>query len=584
MPLLKRSKSQKHRSGVEDESVAEHLPALQNEIVENKRKSRFERPQSIFRRSKSASGDTSLSDDLPSVNKTTDPAGGLETLTEADEKYEGGEACQSSAPMPTSLPTPTQLPLPPKSATFYRSHSPLHGSDTESIGIMLGSPRQPPIYSARTQSEEVLVKRETQRRPQPNRAVTTAATGPPPSSLGQMLTPPQTPEARKKKQSWKALGGLFQRVQSKPKVSTPPSDGSTSQRSGMPAPSPSYTQNPSSTPRTPIFSRNMARIEARREAERSSSSVATNHRFHASPHPPRNQSLQPKQHDQSLPGTASPVHAAVSRTPKLDLEIPNAEMERYSVMFEKLLDPRQSILERRQSKARMQEPNFDKSLPKRPQASVDGMPQRSITSPHLRNNFPLKIKVAENQDTEVEEPATAVYQPHSLQRSMTSPPNTMSPVMKKSSRPKPPTLSSTESDRSPNTPLSDENSLPPTPMTVTTVTDDDSFALTSHEPLPSAKSRQKAEEAGRRYDMGTISTGTTYEKSPARDPYERVKSPEDLDRQVVQVSVARQVSVGRARRQVEQATNSAKQPLRPRVVELGKHRKSTMVLIESGDE
>ncbi|KAI6796530.1 hypothetical protein KC332_g16401 [Hortaea werneckii] len=581
MPLLKRSKSQKHRSGVEDESVAEHLPALQNESADNKRKSRFERPQSIFRRSKSASGDTSLADDLSSVNKTPDTTGGLETLTEADEKYEGGEACQSSAPMPTSLPTPTQLPLPPKSATFYRSHSPLHGSDTESIGIMLGSPRQPPIYSARTQSEEVLAKRETQRRPQPNRAVTTAATGPPPSSLGQMLTPPQTPEARKKKQSWKALGGLFQRVQSKPKVSTPPSDGSTSQRSGMPAPSPSYTQHPSSMPRTPIVSRNMARIEARREAERSSS-VATNHRFHASPHPPRNQSLQPKQHEQSSPVTASPVHAAVPRTPKLDLEIPNAEMERYSVMFEKLLEPRQSILERRQSKARMQEPNVDKTLPKRPQASVDGMPQRSITSPHLRNNFPLKIKVAGNQETEVEEPPTAVYQPHSLQRSMTSPPSTMSPVMKKSSRPKPPTLSSTESDRSPKTPLSDENSLPPTPMTVTTVTDDDSFALTSHEPLPSAKSRQKAEKGARRYDMGA--SRIAHEKSPTRDPYERVKSPEDLDRQVVQVSVARQVSVGRARRQVEQATNSAKQPLRPRVVELGKHRKSTMVLIESGDE
>ena len=193
-------------------------------------------------------------------------------------------------------------------------------------------------------------------------------------------------------------------------------------------------------------------------------------KLNVTPHLLKQKSLQPKQHDQSLPGTASPVHAAVSRTPKLDLEIPNAEMELYSVMFEKLLDPRQSILERRQSKARMQEPNFDKSLPKRPQASVDGMPQRSITSPHLRNNFPLKIKVAENQDTEVEEPATAVYQQHSLQRSMTSPPNTMSPVMKKSSRPKPPTLSSTESDRSPKTPLSDENSLPPTPTTVTTVT------------------------------------------------------------------------------------------------------------------
>ncbi|KAI7161089.1 hypothetical protein KC343_g13849 [Hortaea werneckii] len=583
MPLLKHSKSQKHRSGIEDESVAEHPPALQNESTENKRISRFDRPQSIFRRSKSAPEDATPAEDSSLLNNTTDTAGGLETLAEADENYEGGEAFQSPAAMQTSLPTPTQLPLPPKSATFYRSHSPLHGSDTESIGIMLGSPRRPPLYSGRTQSEEVLAKREMKRRPHPNRATTTAATVQPPSSFDHMLTPPQTPEARKKKQSWKALGGLFQRGQSKPKISTPPSDGSTTQRNGMPAPSPASLQNSSSTPRTPFLSRNMARIEARHEAERSSSSVATSHRFHASRHPPRKQSLQPKTHDQISTGTSSNVPGAVPRPPKLDLEIPNAEMERYSVMFEKLLEPRQSILERRQSKARMLEPNVDKSLPKRPQASGDSVvPQRSVTSPHLRRNFPLKIKVADDQDTEVEEPPTAVHQPRSLQRSMTSPPNTMSPMMKKSSRPKPPTLSSTESDRSPNTPLSDENSLPPTPMTVTTVTDDESFALTSHEPLPSAKSRQKAEEAGRRYEIGI--TRTAHEKSPARDPYERVKSPEDLDRQVVQVSVARQVSVGRARRQVEQATNSAKQPLRPRVVELGKHRKSTMVLIESGDE
>ncbi|GAB1738551.1 hypothetical protein NU219Hw_g3356t1 [Hortaea werneckii] len=583
MPLLKRSKSQKHKSGVEDESVAEHPPLPQNESADSKRKSRFERPQSIFRRSRSASEDPNLADEPRPVNKTTDTAGGLETLTEADEKYEGGEACQSSARMQTSLPTPTHLPLPPKSATFHRSHSPLHGSDTESIGIMLGSPRQPPLYSARTQSEEVLAKREMQRRPQPNRAATTAATGPPPPLLDQTLTPPQTPEARKKKQSWKALGGLFQRVQSKPKVSTAPSDGSIAQRSGIPAPSPGYSENQGSTPRTPLVSRNMARIEARREAEQSSS-VATNDKFHASSHPPRKQSLQPKQQDKHSTGTTSNVPGAVPRTPKLDLEIPNAEMERYSVMFEKLLEPRQSILERRQSKARMQEPNFEKSLPQRPQAHEDGVPQRSITSPHLRSNFPLKIKVRGSEDTEVEGPPTAVHQPHSLQRSMTLPSNTMSPVVKESSRPKPPTLSSTESDRSPKTPLSDENSLPPTPTTVTTVTDDDSFALTSHEPLPPTKSRERAEEIGRRHEMGTTRTGTVHERSPARDPYERVKSPEDLDRQVVQVSVARQVSVSRARRQVEQATNSAKQPLRPRVVELGKHRKSTMVLIESGDE
>lgn len=71
-----------------------------------------------------------------------------------------------------------------------------------------------------------------------------------------------------------------------------------------------------------------------------------------------------------------------------------------------------------------------------------------------------------------------------------------------------------------------------------------------------------------------------------REPYPRVKSPEDLEKQIVQVSVARQVSVTKARRQVQLAVAS-KQPLRPRVVELGgkdRARKSTLVVVEGGDD
>jgi hypothetical protein len=52
---------------------------------------------------------------------------------------------------------------------------------------------------------------------------------------------------------------------------------------------------------------------------------------------------------------------------------------------------------------------------------------------------------------------------------------------------------------------------------------------------------------------------------------------ERFNRQIVQVSVARQVSVSKARRRVADAVE-VKQPLRPRVVELGKNRKSTLVI------
>lgn len=73
------------------------------------------------------------------------------------------------------------------------------------------------------------------------------------------------------------------------------------------------------------------------------------------------------------------------------------------------------------------------------------------------------------------------------------------------------------------------------------------------------------------------------EDAPVDSRYMRVKSPEDLERQIVQVSVARQVSVSKARRQVRN-TVDVKQPLRPRVVELGKNRKSTVGLILESDD
>ena len=72
-------------------------------------------------------------------------------------------------------------------------------------------------------------------------------------------------------------------------------------------------------------------------------------------------------------------------------------------------------------------------------------------------------------------------------------------------------------------------------------------------------------------------------RSSDRPPLPRQMSgTERFNRQIVQVSVARQVSVSKARRRVADAVE-VKQPLRPRVVELGKNRKSTLVLIEGGD-
>ncbi|TKA28474.1 hypothetical protein B0A50_03941 [Salinomyces thailandicus] len=291
----------------------------------------------------------------------------------------------------------------------------------------------------------------------------------------------------------------------------------------------------------------------------------------------------------------------IPRTPRLDLDIPNAQLERYSVMFEKLLEPRQSILERRQSKAKrtrpvrkdgLNMPNIDKSLPEKPPASYPDTPQRSATSPHPQRAPSLQIRVAKQQRTPAAEPvnATALPLQRPIKRSNTAPPAAASPIAPNFSRPKAQTFSTTVSDHSPISPLSAEDSLPPTPTTVTTVTDTDSIVQ------PFSRLEQSTPTTSRQYPnnekaspipaIPTLSSPAS-QAGPShhvRPPYPSVTSPEDLERQIIQVSVARQVSVSNARRQVEEATATSKQPMRPRVVELGRYRKSTVVLIESADE
>jgi len=108
-----------------------------------------------------------------------------------------------------------------------------------------------------------------------------------------------------------------------------------------------------------------------------------------------------------------------------------------------------------------------------------------------------------------------------------------------------------------------ENSLPPTPT-------DEEDMIDLLPPLPPKHA-------------GAASAVAVPKAPPKATLYPRVKSPEDLEKHVVQVSVARQVSVTKARKQVRQAVD-VKQPLRPRVVELSKNRKSTIVMIEGSED
>ncbi|KAK5128385.1 hypothetical protein LTR85_003053 [Meristemomyces frigidus] len=621
--MFKRSKSQKVRSGKEVERKEEPVPQgpgpapAQNDALKDRRRSRFERRTSIFARSKSLERPRT-------ANRTNDRGENLQTLGETIEIREGGDTFH--------FPTPSPRLPPPKSATFQAAPSPLAAGERTPIGVAIGSPAQvAPSWGRSFTSASPATKME--RQPPPVRAHTThtALAGPAEGSF-------KAPELRKKKSSWKTLGGLFHRHSPKTEIQEPfykvrvePESTAAQARPliDTPSPSPVPVQSPRSISshhsRTPSATRGMARFEARAEADRASLMpnieskmlrTPANQRVSIMPMPKPLGSIRDSEDmfttrhddrkDSPMSNSGVTVPGAVPRTPRLDLDFPSAEMERYSVMFEKLLEPRQSILERRQSKLKRLKSNANKEQPGTPalpslskkkqqpteralpslpqikkQPSRSNVPQRSVTSPHLTKVPSLNILVAKKDGTLVEEPMTAIHRPRPIQRSKTAPPGAVSPVAPNFSRPKPPAFASSDSEVSPSSPLYGENSLPPTPTTVTTVTDCDSMVPISRNPMPLKPRPIDGIEPS--WDMLTSKATGWSTDGDIREPYPRVRSPEELERHMVQVSVARQVSVSRARRHVQKAVDS-KQPLKPRVVDMSKNRKSTFVVIESGDD
>lgn len=590
--------------------------------TKDKRQSRMDKRQSIFGRSRSASADARRSIERPRTAPGQEDRQ-LHTINETIDICEGGDMF--------SFPTPSPRLPPPRSATFQRHPSPLVAGNSPSlaspaIGVAIGSPSQGHQSRGRSFTSEA-VPRSTPKRPEPARAHTTI-----PERLE--ISPGQ-PELRRKKSGWKTLGNLFQRRPSKSAVHEPfykvqpPSEASPLPSTQLllesPTQSPHFAQTPgisnsisSHHSRTPSMHRGVARLEARGVMDRSSFMPSLDGNMPPAPParqpPEREAPLPPKFKsrvrdsqamfdqvrrkdlplaDSSLlmPG-ASPL---ICRTPRLEMDIPSGEFERYSVMFEKLLEPRQSILERRQSKAKKSlganagEVSSQRQAP-RAELFRNGVPQRSATSPHLKKVPSLRIKVATQEGQDSSGPVTAIHRPRPIQRSKTAPPNAVSPVARNFSRPAAVRAAArvlVTSDSDTGSTLFGENSLPPTPTTTTTDADD--VAVLAHDSLfpPPAHLRQRPEdEPG--WEMLTsksLATVPSPRHSETGKPlYPRLKTPEDLERQIVQVSVARQVSVSRARRRVERAAES-KQPLKPKVVELsGKNRKSTVVLIEGGDD
>ena len=593
MGLLKRTKSQRVKAPSENNHIEEPPVQLPTDprldAAQSKRKSRLERGQSLFRYQNPATEWKPDSERPPPATDPTVKAGGLHTLRETVENQEGGDIF--NFPTPSLRPSPRPSPRLPSSATFQPTSASVAGDNTGLIGVALGSPRQPPPQTGRSYTTGHFPRNDMERRPSPTRAQTET------TALPQFPSPPvepATPGPQRKKSAWESLSSLFRSRQSKAGEREPCEKV---QASALPAAqanplldtpesSPGVSRIPGSTSvprsRSPPLSRNKARLEARAKADKSSFLPFSEERAHRSP---------PKAFTTKHESASPPTPDAIPRTPRLDLDIPDAEMERYSVMFEKLLEPRQSILERRQSKAAGMKPGtednanaltLNKTLPNEPVTARNKVPQRSATSPHANRVPSLRVKVGKESQMAATGPATAIHQRQTIKRSQTAPTCAASPVALESTRRKAPTCSSTESERSPISPLPSEDSLPQTPTTATSVTDSDSITPSFHEPSHARTLPSKGPDPDD--EPATAKAVPAPAQQTRREPYPRITSPEEFDRSIVQVSVARQVSVSRARAQVQQAASTTKQPLRPRVVELPKNRKSTMVVIESSDE
>lgn len=612
MGFLERSKSQRAKypkthgdRGFESETEREGSTTVNRAV--SKRKSIFHLAGATPTRSED--GPTS-----PGSRKSVDDLRATEEPDTTDEMLAPNDTIDFRAGNDTfSFPTPSPR-FPDKNASYLSTPSPLATAQSSPrIGIALGSPSNAPMYNRSYTTGQLPTRTQRQQVP------VTAQT------WDQTSSQPQRPELKKSKSAWKSFGKLFKSKHAKQDVMEP-FDGITSQQHGsapvLPAkdrlgvlrsttPSPVPGSVPSHHSHNGSVTRGITRFEARAEADRANymasvdRSVAS---YQASltgqpmsglakdtqSSPPRGQPDIKKQlpRQPGMPNVEDEWPSAIPRTPKLDIDIPNVQLDRYSVMFEKLLQPRASILERRQSRLTLLGSDASGKndsatalvLPSKESEPLPAVPQRSVTSPHLTRMPPLSIKVdkrekSKKKQTLQEAKPVAFHRPRQLARSNTAPPDAMSPVKSAFARKAMPPVAETSrpsADSPPSSPAYSEASLPPTPNTVHTVGESVSISVPPFDPstMPTPRTSKYHMQAPPIPDVAN-----SEDEAVPDSRYLRVKSPEDLERQIVQVSVARQVSVSKARRQVRN-TVEVKQPLRPRVVELGKNRKSTVGMIE----
>ena len=414
---------------------------------------------------------------------------------------------------------------------------------------------------------------------------------------------PQRPQLRKQKSAWKSFGDLFRGKQARQPIPDqfyqvqPPSDEALAQsrrkihdRVGVlesPVPSPMGKDDHA-----------VARVDSGHTSLVPCGAKGLKSILPPTPadtFPVRTSSRNPENFFDPAPngGSADP-----RRTPRLDINIPEAGFDRYSIMFEKLLEPKVPLLERRQSKRVSCQNSISPVNGPETQPLSAGL-QRSMTSPSLNRKPYLTIHIANSNYTvrstkgQNSYKGPVAHRPRPPKRANTAPSAATSPLP----LPVPlevttpitaravPLPESTTTSSSPRCSILSENSLPPTPNTAVSLASSINTTIFGSPSSPPAEARRAS--IAKQVNTKSYSASPPPpipSRSEERPPLMRnyPTGTERFNRQIVQVSVARQVSVSKARRRVADAVE-VKQPLRPRVVELGKNRKSTLVMIEGGD-
>lgn len=404
----------------------------------------------------------------------------------------------------------------------------------------------------------------------------------------------QRPQLKKQKSAWKTFGSFFKgNKQARQPIPDqfyqiqPPSNDNLAQSGKNAQGRMGVLESPVPSPITKDEPATVARVDSGHGAEKGAGSLMPPPNRDA--FPMRTSSRVSANFFEPMPDSAGD---GPRRTPRLDVSIPDSGLDRYSVMFEKLLEPKVSLIERRKSK-RLN--NKDSGSPVGGSellgAKKSSGLQRSLTSPSLNREPSLTIHIAHSNranrastvPTTQSKARVVSIRPQAPRRSMTAPNDGSTPVSVPFESKTPntalaaPLPASTTTASSPRCSIMSENSLPPTPNTATSISSSINttvFGPSSSPPKASSSHHQQDD---------TPPVPPLPNRSSDRPPLPRQMSgTERFNRQIVQVSVARQVSVSKARRRVADAVE-VKQPLRPRVVELGKNRKSTLVLIEGGD-